>query len=318
MLTPDIRGAIALAGLLLLSGCGKSAAPARSEEAAPQPGIVLTADEMKGLGIATAPVVAAQYSGQATGYGVVTALDAIAQANSDFLTAQATAAQSRAAAARARSLATGEDAAISREAMELAQSKAAADAAALDLARRKTEAAFGLHSPWRNGAERQAMMARLASGEAVLVRVTFPIGVLGKQAPASLRVTRLGNDPKSWSTTTLWDAPADPTVPGRSLYAVVENSDLAQNERVTAAIATGPAQSGVVVPAAALVYGESEAWAYRQAGADRFLRVRIDTARPSGDGYFVSAGLKAGDRVVVSGSGLLLARELNPSTEAGD
>jgi len=48
----------------------------------------------------------------------------------------------------------------------------------------------------------------------------------------------------------------------------------------------------------------------------------VDTSRPlntgeEGDGYFVT-GIKPGDKIVVDGAGLLLAHEVNPSTEAED
>jgi hypothetical protein len=307
------RAAIIAAALLLLSACGKTDKPAEAEkEAAEAPGITLKAEEIASLGITVQPATAAQFSGRISGYGVVTALDTIAQADSDFLMAQAAAAQSQAAAARARSLSTGEEAAISREQLEVAQSKAAADAAALGLAERKTEAAFGLRSPWRDTATRQAVMRRLASGDAVLVRGTFP--ATGGAVPRSLEISRMGTDGKTWTAHTVWDAPADAAVPGRSFYALVDGSDLAQNERVTAAIPTGAAQAGAKIPAKALVFGESEAWAYVQTGAQTFLRTKVDISRPLGDGYFVN-NIKPGDKLVVDGAGLLLARELNPSTE---
>ena len=310
------RAGIVVAALLLLSACGKTDKPAQAEkETAEAPGITLKPEEIASLGITVQPATAAQFTGRISGYGVVTALDTIAQADSEFLTAQAAAAQSQAAAARARSLSTGEEAAISREQLEVTQSKAAADAAALALARRKTEAAFGLHSPWRDAATRQAAMRRLASGAVVLVRVTFP--ATGGVAPRTLEISRMGTDGKSWTTHTIWDAPADAAVPGRSFYALVDGSDLAQNERVTAAIPTGAAQAGAKIPAKALVFGESEAWAYLQTGAHTFLRAKVDITRPTGDGYFVN-NIKPGDKLVVDGAGLLLAREINPSTEAGD
>ena len=259
--------------------------------------------------------MAAQFTGRIAGYGVVTALDTIAQADSDFLTAQAAAAQSHAAALRARSLSTGEEAAVSREVAEAAQSKAAADAAALALARRKTEAAFGLRSPWRDAASRQAVMQRLASGAEVLVRATFP--ATGGAAPKTVEISRMGSDGKTWTAHTVWDAPADAAVPGRSFYVLLDGSDLAQNERVTAAIPTGAPAPGATVPAKALVFGESEAWVYVQTAPRTFLRTKVDTNRPLGDGYFVD-NIKAGDKIVVGGAGLLLAHEVNPSTEAGD
>jgi hypothetical protein len=310
------RVGIIAAALLLLSACGKTEKPAEAEkESAEMPGITLKPEEVASLGITIQPATAAQFTARISGYGVVTALDTIAQADSEFLTAQAAAAQSQAAAARARSLSTGEEAAISREQMEVAQSKAAADAAALALARRKTEAAFGLRSPWRDIATRQAAMRRLASGAAVLVRVTFP--ATGGAVPRTLEISRMGTDGKSWTTHTIWDAPADAAVPGRSFYALVDGSDLAQNERVTAAIPTGAAQAGAKIPAKALVFGESESWAYLQTGAYTFLRTKVDISRPIGDGYFVT-NIKPGGKVVADGAGLLLAREINPSTEAGD
>jgi hypothetical protein len=310
-------GVMAIAALLLLSACGKDSDDAKpvAKEDADTPGITLKAEEIESMGITVQPAVAAQYQGQISGYGVVTALDAIAQADSDFLAAQATASQSQAASARAQSLATGEEAAISREQLEAAQSKAAADQAALALARRKSEAAFGLNSPFRNSGARAGVMRELASGAVVLVRVTFP--ATGGETPRQLIISRMGADAKSWTSTTIWDAPADPAVPGRSFYAIVHGSDLAQNERVTAAIPSGAAQAGAKIPAQAVVFGESEAWAYVQTAARTFLRTKVATDRPMGDGYFVT-GIKPGGKVVVDGAGLLLAHEVNPSTESED
>jgi hypothetical protein len=309
-------GVIVVAALLLLSACGKDAGdkPEAKDKDADTPGVTLKAEEVESMGITVQPAVAAQYQGQVSGYGVVTALDAIAQADSDFLTAQATAAQSQ-AAARAQSLATGEEAAISREQLEAAQSKAAADQAALTLSRRKSEAAFGLNSPFRNPDSRERVMREFASGAAVLVRVTFP--ATGGETPKKVIISRMGADAKSWTTTTIWDAPADPSVPGRSFYAIVHGSDLAQNERVTAAIPSGAPQAGAKIPAHGVVFGESEAWVYVQTAARTFLRTKVDTGRPMGDGYFVS-NIKPGDKIVVDGAGLLLAHEVNPSTEAED
>jgi hypothetical protein len=306
---------LALAALLLLSACGKDAGekPEAKDKDADTAGVTLKAEEIQSLGLTVQPAMAAQFQGQISGYGVVTALDAIAQADSDFLAAQATAAQSEAAAARARSLSTGEEAAISREALEAAQSKAAADQAALALAGRKREAAFGLNAPFREPAARARVMREFASGAAVLVRVTFP--ATGGEAPRKLVISRMGADAKSWASTTIWDAPADPTVPGRSFYAIVHGSDLAQNERVTAAIPSGQAQPGAKIPSHAVVYGESEAWVYEQTGPRTFLRTQVDISRPMDDGYFVG-NVKPGQKIVVDGAGLLLAHEVNPSTEA--
>jgi hypothetical protein len=316
------RRFLAFTLLLVLSGCGKSDSGTKpaEKEAESAPGLTLSSEQVKSLGITTAPATAAQYRQRIDGYGVVTSLDTVAQADAEILTAEAAATQSRAAAARALSLASGEEAAVSREVVETAQSKAAADQAALMLAQRKAEAAFGRGAPWHDAKSRQAIMARLASGKTVLVRVTFPLGSLGGATPGSLQISRLGADAKTWTAHTIWEAPADPTFPGRGFYTLVDGSDLVQNEHIAASVPLGVAQPGVVVPAGALVYGDSEAFVYLQTRPGSFRRVQIDTSRSMDKGYFLAAGggIAPGQSIVVNGAGLLLARETNPSTEAPD
>lgn len=311
---------IAFSLLFLLAACGPSAAPDKKEDKDTGPGVSLSAEEVKGLGIATAAAPGAKFQKEVTGYGIVTALDAIAQTDADYMTASAAATQSAAAAARARALGTGDEAAVSREVVETAASKAAADQAALALARRKADAAFGIHAPWHNSAERAAIMARLGSGKTTLVHVTFPLGALGRAAPAAVKITRLGADGQSWMSTKVWDAPSDPAFPGRGFYALVDGSDLAQNEHVIAAIPVGAAETGILVPASALLMGEGEASVYVETGANHFLRTRIDIGKPMANGYFVrpGTGIAPGQKVVTQGAGLLLSHEINPSSGAED
>ena len=311
--------AAALAALLTLGACGKGATEAdKKDDKDAGPGLALTADESKALGIVTVAAPAASYRAQISGFGMVMSMDNIAQSDADVITAQAAAAQSAAAAARAKELSTGADAAVSREVYEAAESKAAADQAALALANRKAAAAFGQNAPWSNGGERAGIMARLQSGRSVVVRVTFPLGAV--VAPGSLVITRLGAGGKSWTSNIVWDAPADPTIPGHGVFALVDGSDLAQGERVTASVPVGVPQAGVNVPAGALVISDSQDWVYLEDAANHFLRVPVNISMPMGDGYFVPSGkgIAPGAKIVTSGAGLLLSREINPSTDTGD
>ncbi len=310
----------ALAALLALVACGKGAPEADKKDADKDkdegPGITLTEEQSEGLGLVTAKLAAGSYRGQVTGYGMVMSFDTIAQSDADAASAEAAAAQSQAAAARAQGLSTGEDAAVSRETYEAAAAKAATDAAAVLLARRKADAAYGPDAPWRNASQRAAILARLQSGRTVLVKVTFPIGVA--VAPQRFTVSRMGTNGKGWSTGAVWYAPADANIPGRSLFALVDGSGLAQGERVIATVPTGAAQVGVLVPRSALVMGESDSWAYLKTGENTYVRSRIDTSRPENDGYFVTQGFTPGQEVVTAGAGQLYAREVNPSTEPAD
>lgn len=310
-------GILAMAALLLLSACGKDADDKKEakDKDADTPGVALKADEVKSLGIATVPIKAAVWVRQVTGYGTVVSLDTIAQSDADYLTAAAAAAQSEAAAQRARSLSTGEEAAISREQLEAAQSKAAADQAALALAKRKADAAFGIHAPWHSDGERRQLMGELSSGKLVLVRVTFPLGALPGAVPPKMTIMRLGGEGPGWTSSRIWEAPADPALPGRGLFVLVSGSDLALNEHVFASVPVGQAQGGLWLPATALVMGDGADWVYLENADNHFLRSPIDTGRPVDDGYFVPAAgdLAAGKKVVTQGAGILLSRETNPS-----
>jgi multidrug efflux pump subunit AcrA (membrane-fusion protein) len=311
--------------LLLLSACGKSDDAAKKDagadagDAQPAVGVTLSAEQIDSLGLTTAPAVAARYADERSGYGTVVALDTIAQADSDYLSTRATAAQSQAAARRAQYLFTAQGGAVSRESMEAAIAKAEADQASLGLARRKAEAVFGHDAPWEKDNARSAIMGELASGKLVLVRVTFPLGALN-DVPASLALVRLGGGGKRWTSTRIWEAPADPAFPGHGIFALVDGGDLAQNDHVTGLVPAGAPQDGVSVPATALVFGDGASWVYLDKGKGHYLRMQVDTGRRTADGYFLpaSAGVAVGQPVVVNGAGLLLARELNPSTAAAD
>jgi hypothetical protein len=311
-------GCVAL--LLFVAGCGKTDSAPAKEEKVSESGVDLTGAQMKNLGIATVPARAANWRRNISGYGVVVALDTVAQTDADVATASAAAAQSSAAASRARSLATGEDAAVSREVAEVATAKAATDRAALALAQRKAQAAFGLNAPWRTPAEQAGVMAKLSAGRAVLVRVTFPLGALAGARPKQIAIARLGGSAQVWESTHLWDAPADPALPGQGFYCLLEGSDLAQNEHVTGTIDVGPATAGVFVPQSAVLIGESDTWVFTEPKPGHFEKMRMDIGKPQPGGYFAGkeAGVMAGVPLVTGGAGLLLAREANPATDAGD
>lgn len=317
--------AVFLAAAFALGACGKSDDGGRKDVQAGQQGeadtsgVVLNAAEIKGLGIVTVAARPAQYRAEASGYGTVVPLDTIAQADSDLVAARAVAAQSRAEADRDIHLFRDQNGAISRQAMEVAIAKADSDAALVSLAARKAQTAFGLSPPWSRNGQRTAIMAGLAAGRLVLVRVSFPLGVLSGILPDRLALARLGGA-RRWTGTQVWRAPADPAFPGEGVFVLVAGSDLSQNEHVIAYVPAGAAKAGVMVPAAALVYGEGESWVFVRKGADRFVRVSVTAGHALEDGYFVpsGAGLAPGDNVVTGGAGLLLARMLNPATAPAD
>ena len=279
-------------------------------------GVTLNAEEIQKMGLVTATAEAATFTPAAAGYGVVLAHDVIAQTVADVATAEAAAQQSRAALARAKSLA-GTPGAFSAETHETAERQAAADQAALTLAQRRLSATFGQRQPWQDK-QSGALLNAVASGNTKLIRATFSLGALTGTVPRSLRISRLDQSGTgvSWKADTVWAAPADATIPGRSLFALLENSDAGEGERLEVWAAVGAIESGLLVPQAAAVISDGKYWCYVEKQPGRFVRTAIDTSRPVTDGYFVKEGIVAGDRIVTVAAGLLLARETNPSPEA--
>jgi hypothetical protein len=314
-------------GLMLLGGCHKApadaAAPAASgakasaaaEEDAGE-GVSLKPEEVDKLGITTAGAKPAMHIPEVAGYGVVVPHETLAQSVSELVTAAATENQSRAALARIQHLA-GTPGAMAADALEAAVRQNAVDRAALSLARQRSSATFGQKPPWKDDFT-SATLNALASGEIKLVRVTFPLGSLGDKSPATLRLARIsgGGAGKSWKSTTLWDAPADANVPGKSSFALLKGADAGEGERLLAWAPVGNAGPGVQVPATAAVISGGKYWCYVEDKLGHFVRVELDTSMPVADGYFVKEGIAAGDKVVTTSAGLLLARETNPSTAA--
>jgi hypothetical protein len=198
--------------------------------------------------------------------------------------------------------------------VESATRQVAADTAALALAQQRLSTVIGgtLPADLQGGAALQD----LASGKLKLLRVTFPLGAQLSGTPATVRAARLDAD-SGWTSHQVWRAPADANLPGRSFFALLKDSDAGEGERLLVqAPGAGPAQRGVRVPGAALVISEGRYWCYVQLKPGLFARRDVATDRPLGGDFFVTQGLAAGDPIVTSGAGLLLAREMNPSTEA--
>lgn len=313
--------------VLLLSACGKQQPAADAAKAAPEEkkaedaasaDVKLEADEVAKLGIAAAAAISVRFVPAKQGFAVVLSHDAIAQAVADVTTAKAQARQSQSVLARMARLA-GTAGAESAEARESAVRQAAVDSAALHLAEAKSSAILGQHPPWA-GQDDSKVLAELAAGRSKLLRVTFPLGALNGAAPSNLRLARLDASATGdrWTARVAWDAPADPGSPGRNFFALLQHTDAGEGERLLVwadGDAAGGAESGVLVPPAAVVMSEGKYWCYVERQANVFTRVPLDISRPMADGYFV-AGIKPGERIVTLGGGLLLARQTNPSTEA--
>lgn len=321
--------AVALATLVLcvallpLAGCRKAApvadAPAASdkEKAAPDAqGVALTPAEIQAAGIVTTPAPAAKHAPESAGYAVIVTRETIAQAVADLTTATAVERQSHAALERGQQLA-GTPGAMPVESQDAAVRQATVDHAARVLTQRRVSATFGRNAPWRDNYA-SPVLAALASGESRLARVTFPLGALGAANPTTLRLTHLDEaaGSKSIESNSVWSAPADASIPGKSFFALLHGSDAGEGERLLAHAPVGAPEAGVVVPFAAAVISAGKYWCYVEAKPGLFVRTEIDTGMAMDTGYFVKEGIAPGAQIVTSSAGELLARESNPGGAA--
>jgi hypothetical protein len=276
----------------------------------------LTAEQVARIGVITTAVQAARYAGTAEGFGVILSHELVAQVAADLHSSTAAARLSDAALARAKGLAGGPGA-LGADALENAERQQAADSAAVELARRKLTSLLGVDFPFHDGADSE--LEKLAAGSHKLLRATFSSDSKMTGTPKTLRVSSIDAESgAAWNAHTVWAAPQDPSLPGRSVFAILTDATLTEGARVRAQAEADSGIVGVIIPEPAVVVSEGQYWCYLKKKEGVYQRVAIDTSRPFAEGYFVTEAIAPGQEVVTTAAGSLLARELNSSTEAED
>ena len=131
-----------------------------------------------------------------------------------------------------------------------------------------------------------------------------------------------GNDAPSASIRGIHPAPnVDATWRGQTFLLVVDKPGphLPPGAVVTALLTLpGDVANGVTLPTSAVVRAAGLAWAYVQTGEHEFTRREVATNAPMPKGWFVTAGFKAGDAVVVTGAQTLLSEEFKSLISVGE
>ena len=238
-----LLGCLALYSVLTLGGCHKTpsasetpgaevvGAKEKADAAEESEGVSLKPEEVEKMGIVTAEAKTTMHAPEAIGFGVVLPHESLATAVAELETAAAAEHQSRAALGRTQRL-TGTAGAMPADTEEGLQRQAAIDQVALELAHRKLSAAFGQNSPWKNQINSPQLRA-LAGGEAKLVRVSFPLGAAVDAPSTRVRLAPINASQggKSIEAHSMWSAPADASVPGRSYFVYLKSSDFGEGER---------------------------------------------------------------------------------------
>lgn len=290
--------------------------------------VAMDPDAQAQNGIQTTSLAATNISSAITAYGTVLDLQPLIDLRSRYTTALADAKTAEAAAAASRQdyqrnrILYQDNQNVSLKTFQAAQAAYLADqakvqAATLNIQNLQGAARQQFGEPlgrWAT-APNSAQFQRLASRQAVLLRITLPLGT-DATAPQTLQVEAGG--PQRLPATLLSPSPqSDPNIQGRA-WLYTANAPLAAGTRVVAYLpsASQPSQ-GLFIPASAIVWYGGQPWAYVQTDPSHFARRPVPQQSPSNGGFFVTSGFQPGARIVSSGAELLLSEEQKPAPNSG-
>jgi hypothetical protein len=230
---------------------------------------------------------------------------------------RAVAANSEAEYRRAKKL-FDQDRNVSERTVQAAQAQWNADQAHLHAADQAIEAAHAniriawgdKLAQWATDPESQTFAA-LAQQREVLVQLVFPFELQAQAPKVALSIAPASIDAPGRSIRYVSPAPqSDNTLPGATFLYLASSEGLRAGMRVTArSHAAGKMQTGVLVPAAAVVWHGGKAWAYVRDDDDTFVRKEVSTDIEMPGGWFNATTFEPGEEIVVSGAQLLLSEE---------
>ena len=160
---------------------------------------------------------------------------------------------------------------------------------------------------------------RVARFDRLMARVGIPAGERANQPVSAARVVVIGQEDWILLAKPIGLAPTvDVRTQGQAYQLRVTASGLPVRPglAVIAYLALpGEPLTGVSVPRSAIVRYGGGTWVYVQTAEPQFTRREVKLTSPSTAGWFVTAGLAAGDRVVVVGAQVLLSEELKVQIE---
>ena len=270
--------------------------------------LTLDAETQKLIGLKVTELTATNLPPVVKGYGRVLDPAPLVQAVGDLAAAKVTAEASRKEFERLKTLRAQDNA--SDRALQAAEAQTLRDKSLADSLSAK------LLLGWGKAVDDWDTLAKLSKSlvllEAALVRVDVPAGEALPGKPTGAQLMPLTADAKPITAEYFGAATStDPQLQGQGFLFLVRSNTPAVGAALTAQIQTdGTPVAGILVPARAIVRHEKEGWVYVQTGDDKFTRRVAELGRASGEGYFVTSGFAAGEKVVTTGAQLLLSEEL--------
>lgn len=278
--------------------------PAATEQH--EAGLHLTKEQQASAGIVVAKAEPMELKPETKAFGRVLDAAPLATLLAEIQTAQSSLNATAKEFERLKSL--GENA--SPRSLETAESVMKRDQAALESAQARLLASWG--KPFTSRADLATLTRSLLAQEAALVRVDLPAGETLTSEPRAVRIAPLTGDASAREAELLGPAPtADPQAQGQAFLALIRDHAPPPGTTLAAWLVTdGAAQRGFRLPRTAVVQYESSLFVFVQTGDTVFERKRIEAAKSQRDGVFVTSGVAADDRVVMTGAQQLLSEEL--------
>jgi hypothetical protein len=282
------------------------AAPTEEEE---DEGLILTKEEQKTAGLATAQPEPYDYKLELKAFGRVLDSSSLAAGLTDIEAARAALDASAKEYERVKMLKASDNA--SAKALETAEAAKRRDQSTLEAAEGK------LLSTWGKALVGRENLAALAQAvlkqDAALARVDLFAGEVPPTAPLHFQVHPLAGNDEFHDAQFIGPAPStDPQAQGAA-YLVLLPAPVPPPGAALLARVTGdePPQAGLRVPRSALVLNDGAPFVYLQTGDEGFDRRKVELGPPIADGVFIPNGLTPKDRVVVKGAQQLLSKELS-------
>lgn len=277
--------------------------------------VELTEQVQKNFGINTMATVAVQSARQWQASAQVLDASPLVSVLADLKAAQASANASSSELKRLEALHQSNNNA-SLKTVEAARAQAMADSARLQVLQAQLLNSWGSGISKLPVQSKEQLLQAILSGQQVLVRADI---LDQKNTVISVSAVRL----KALSNGRVINAKvlgALPQSQGQSLgksylltVSLNQQIELQPGEVLTAELQdTAHNIKGVRVSKSAVVRWQGQQWVYLEKDGGHYQRVAISIAQWIGDDVIITNGIKAGDRVVTSGAGLVLGAELSP------
>ena len=296
VVAPTLAPALVVGMTLVWSGAASAA------------GVRLSPTVERQLAIATRTVTLTHRATEVDAFAKVLDPGPLVQLDSDLATAQAAAEASSAEAARAKALHAA-DGGVSAKDTESAVAQARSDALKVEILLRRVGLEWGPGVVRMTPAARGRLVRGLAAGKIALVHVDTH----NNEGQAGARVVKVDIGDGSATGVVLGPArAAEPRLQSSGLLVEVTGPTailLSVGLTQSAHIETSTAQTGVLVPRAAVIRFKGSDWVYVRAGPGVYVRRLIESPVPQQEGFFVPKGLSPGDEVVARGAAALFTAE---------